>query len=202
MVYENSGDECVDYKWYQTDKDLTCEIRILHLHRKHMESIGCFESENVCINEVKRLLKVEMKANSIQIFIGGECIFSKELYLEINVEYSTWYIEDGSDFLKKKKKETESLNLVLVLEKRRPSIWSKCFKQDRSVDLSRITSTKNFSELDDRSKMDIMRTVCGGGRSENDANNIQDILKKAWNEKNSPFKGIEYDPELVKRMLT
>ncbi|KAH7647092.1 hypothetical protein FG379_002783 [Cryptosporidium bovis] len=201
MIYENSGDECEDYKWNQTDNELTCEVRIVHIYKKCMElRNNNFNLEKTSLDDIKRLLRVEMKTNNIKIFIDKECIFSKDLYLEINVEYSTWYIDESVE-LSKEKKEVKSFNLALAMEKKKPSIWSKCFKSDKPIDLSKITSKKRFNEFDEKSKMDIMRTIYERGNN-NNTDNIHNILKEAWNKENSPFKGVKYDPELVKKMLS
>ncbi|KAK6587609.1 hypothetical protein RS030_81457 [Cryptosporidium xiaoi] len=205
MIYENSGDECEDYKWNQTDNELTCEVRIVHIYKKYMElRDNNFNLEKTSLNDIKRLLRVEMKTNYIKICIDKECIFLKDLYLEINVEYSTWYIDESSELSKEKNGEMKSFNLALVMEKKRPSIWNKCFKSDKPIDLSKITSKKRFNEFDEKSKMDIMRTIYKRENNNNNNNidNIHNILKEAWNKENSPFKGVEYDPELVKKMLS
>ncbi|TRY53543.1 CS domain containing protein [Cryptosporidium tyzzeri] len=182
--------KCGDgYKWTQTEEEIYCEIKIYEL----MQKFGINMDLNKEARLIKNSLKIVIDMKSINIFLKGICVFTKELSSNIDSETATWYLEECKD----NESNNKGLILVILLEKKKKCWWDSCFFGESKLDLSQVQGRKNFRDCDERTKSEIIKLI----NNNNNNFDIHQVLKESWNKENSPFQGIEYDPKLVQKLM-
>ncbi|KAF7457361.1 hypothetical protein HWI79_2068, partial [Cryptosporidium felis] len=207
-----AGNQGESYRWSQTEEEVVCEISVNKLLEKGGSDANWHSAQR---SSLRSLFQVRLTSKDLEILYNAERVFSAELTSPVDLESSTWYFEDSG------KEPTAGPTLVIMMEKRKKGWWDSCFKGGPRIDLGQIENKKNLSDLDDRTRSEIIRVLAGSsdpGRSmssapalpqlqarlptsEADEAGIASILEQAWNEENSPFKGTKYDPELVKDLI-
>lgn len=165
-----NGAVCKDYRWSQSLQEVTVEIPVPKCKARD--------------------LQVDIQPTKISIKCRGEKVLSGDLDEKVFAnEDSTWSLEDGC-------------KVVLSLDKVRHTWW-KCFLQgDQEIDTTKVESTKRVDEYDPETQGAIRKIMFDQSqKAKGDATSDQirtaDVMKKAWNAENSPFRGTEYDPSLL-----
>ncbi|KAK9174533.1 CS domain containing protein, partial [Cryptosporidium meleagridis] len=180
------------YKWTQTEEEIYCEVKIYEL----MQKFGINMDLNK-VRSIKNSLKIIIDMKSIQIFLKGICIFTKELSSNIDSETATWYLEECKD----NESNNKGLILIILLEKKKKCWWDSCFFGESKLDLSQVQGRKNFRDCDERTKSEIIKLINNNNNNNNNNFDIHQVLKESWNKENSPFQGIEYNPKLVQELI-
>ena len=113
-------------------------------------------------------------------------ILSGEIFGPINVEETTWTLED-------------KIKLVILFEKKSELIWKTVFKGDPEIDVSKVDNTKKLDEFDNDTQGALRKVVYEQQRKRmglptTEEEKQMEMLKKAWNAEGSPFKGTKFDP--------
>ncbi|OII74779.1 uncharacterized protein cubi_00332 [Cryptosporidium ubiquitum] len=203
-----------NYKWTQTEEEIMCEIRMYELIQLFGIHID-LNKDNKDIQSIKSSLKIIIDMKNIKILLKEVCVFAREFSSYIDSETATWYFDEYKDGEPQDKK----VMLVILVEKKRKGWWDSCFLGESKVDLSEVQGKKNFRDCDERTKSEILKLINSNNNNNNNNtnshynvknkdNNIEDnldiheVLKQSWNKENSPFQGIEYDPNLVQKLVS
>lgn len=187
---EGCGDH---YKWTQTEEEITCEIRISELMQVFRVSVEA-DKDGRKSKAIKNSLRVALESRSIRVSLEAVCLFAGEFSLSVDPEGSTWYL-DSND---------KEVVLMVLIEKRRKGWWESCFIGESKVDISGVQGKKSFRDCDGRLQSKILELIGGGENGDSGGKgplDIHNVLKESWNKENSPFQGMEYDPELVEELL-
>jgi hypothetical protein len=131
---------------------------------------------------------VQIKSKYIKITKKnkGQVLLEGELYDRIKVDESTWTIEDNK-------------KLMIVLEKAEENIWKTVIVGDEEIDTSKVDNSKRIDEFDDETQGALRKIIYEQNRKNNglpttEEESQMEMLKKAWNAEDSPFKGQPFDP--------
>jgi hypothetical protein len=113
-------------------------------------------------------------------------LLSGDIFGPINVEESTWTLEDN-------------LKLVFLFEKKSELIWKTVLKGDSEIDVSKVDNSKKLDEFDNETQGALRKVVYEQQRKRmglptTEEEKQMEMLKKAWNAEGSPFKGQPFDP--------
>ena len=109
-----------------------------------------------------------------------------ELYDRVKVDDSTWSIEDQR-------------LLLVTLEKAEENIWKTVVVGDEEIDTSKVDNSKRIDEFDEETQGALRKILYEQNRKNNglptsEEEQQMELLKKAWNAEDSPFKGQPFDP--------
>lgn len=143
---------------------------------------------NPCFpGELTRKLSVNITSDSVSIAKKkGGSILSGQIFGPINVEESTWTLEDN-------------VRLVIIFEKKTELIWKTVFKGDPEIDVSKVDNSKKLEEFDNDTQGALRKVVYEQKRKRMGLPTTEEekqieMLKKAWDAEGSPFKGQPFDP--------
>ena len=107
----------------------------------------------------------------------------------VNVQESTWTLEDGD-------------KLILSLEKGTETIWKTVLQGDQEIDTSKVDNSKRIDQFDDETQGALRKIVYEQNRKmaglpTSEEENQMETLKKAWDAEGSPFKGQPFDPSKI-----
>lgn len=132
---------------------------------------------------------MDVKITSTEVHIKTKAntnILLGEIYGPINVEETTWTLEDN-------------LKLVIIFEKKQELIWKTVFKGDPEIDVTKVDNSKKLEEFDNDTQGALRKVVYEQQRKRMGLPTTEEekqlnMLKKAWNAEGSPFKGTPFDP--------
>lgn len=109
-----------------------------------------------------------------------------ELYDRIKADDSSWTLEDGN-------------KLVLNLEKAGENIWKTICKGHQEIDATKVDNNKKITEFDPETEGALRKIVYeqnrkAAGLPTTEEEQQQEMLRKAWDAPDSPFKGQPFDP--------
>jgi hypothetical protein len=109
-----------------------------------------------------------------------------ELYDRVKVDDSTWSIEDQRQ-------------LLVTLEKAEENIWKTVVIGDEEIDTTKVDNSKRIDEFDEETQGALRKIMYEQNRKNNglptsEEEQQMEMLKKAWNAEDSPFKGQPFDP--------
>jgi len=169
-----NGAERDDYSWTQNHSDI--DFRVL-IHDKDIKKFK--------VDYTAKSLKVTgIKDGVHTVLMEGELIHKVK-----NAE-TIWSVVPG-----------EHLNISM--EKAEEKWWDSLLVGEAKISLNELDINKPFEELDDEAQAKIRELQQESmarlqGKVTPKQENIENVLKKAWDAEGSPFKGQPYDPSVVK----
>ena len=99
---------------------------------------------------------------------------------------STWSVEDQR-------------LLLVVLEKAEENIWKTVVIGDEEIDTSKVDNSKRIDQFDEETQGALRKILYEQNRKNNglptsEEEQQMELLKKAWDAEDSPFKGQPFDP--------
>jgi len=155
------------YRWSQTLEDVTAEIPL---------SRPLKDIKDLSINLTTTGISISHPNNEITL----DGTFPNK----INLEDSTWMIED-------------SKSIILSLEKQKKDWWKSLLIGDLEIDTTKVESRKRIDEYDSEAQASIRRIVHDQCVSRSVSSGMEDKLRAAWDAENSPFKGTLFDPSVL-----
>lgn len=168
-----NGGETDKYIWSQNITDITIQIKL----------DSPLKGKDLDITFTHNHIKVFNKKDNTAILEG-------ELDCTIRPDDSTWSLEDN-------------ILLLIILEKANENIWKTIIKGDKEIDTTKVDNTKNIDQFDDETQGALRKIVHEQrlkqmGLPTSEEEEKLNMLKKAWDSENSPFKGQQFDPNKVK----
>ncbi|VDL98142.1 unnamed protein product [Schistocephalus solidus] len=187
------------YSWSQSIKDLDIRVKVVPIP----DSVK--SSRDVIVKIEQKHLRIDVQGNS-------EPLIDKEFLFDIKKQEALWSLD------------LEERHILINLDKVSELWWEAAFVDEEKIDVQKIDCSRPMHELDEESQAKIAQMLfdqeqkrLGLPTSEEKVSlrlmrlhtsargvynveglKIQDILKGAWNQEDSPFKGTEFDPNLVK----
>uniref|UniRef100_A0A0X3QEA5 NudC domain-containing protein 3 n=1 Tax=Schistocephalus solidus TaxID=70667 RepID=A0A0X3QEA5_SCHSO len=163
------------YSWSQSIKDLDIRVKI-------PDSVK--SSRDVTVKIEQKHLRIDVQGNS-------EPLIDKEFLFDIKKQEALWSLD------------LEERHILINLDKVSELWWEAAFVDEEKIDVQKIDCSRPMHELDEESQAKIAQMLFDQeqkrlGLPTSEEKKIQDILKGAWNQEDSPFKGTEFDPNLVK----
>ncbi|XP_050346369.1 nudC domain-containing protein 3 [Nymphalis io] len=121
---------------------------------------------------------------------NGDIILKDILPFKIKTFDSFWSISEN--------------RLLIHLEKVQERWWNKLLNEEEEIDLSKIDCSRPLDELPEDSIAKVRELQWNqeqklkGLPTSDEIRNIE-ILKKAWNAEGSPFRGTEFNPNILKK---
>jgi len=173
------------YTWSQSISEVTVEIPLPRTR-------DVWKSNMVDVKLMPQKVHIKMKETTTTTTTppstDQSIILMGEFDDKIKVENSMWTLGDNT--------------LVLSLEKHRATWW-KCFLLgDPEIDTTKVESKKHVHEYDDETQGQIRKIMFdqnqkSKGEPTSDQIRTAEIMKAAWDQEGSPFKGQPYDPSLL-----
>ncbi|KAG8188927.1 hypothetical protein JTE90_014979 [Oedothorax gibbosus] len=136
-------------------------------------------------------VRVEISQSSLKVYhLCGEdwsTLKEGEFAWPIHVEESTWTLVPNE-------------HIHVYVSKLKERWWGRLFLGEREIDLKRIDSSVPYEELDPDSQAKIQELLSKehikrtGGTHNTE---MESILKDAWDQEGSPFKGQPFDPSII-----
>lgn len=161
------------YSWSQTIMDLDVTIKLPPDIKSSKDLKVTINPGDVCV------------ARS-----NGDIIIKDTLPFKIKTIESFWSISEN--------------RLLMHLEKLKERWWNKFLNGEEEIDLSKIDCSRPLDELPEDSIAKVRELQWNqeqklkGLPTSDEIRNIE-ILKKAWNAEGSPFKGKEFDPNILQK---
>ncbi|CAK1547048.1 unnamed protein product [Leptosia nina] len=158
------------YTWSQTITDLNAFIKL----PSHIQSA--------------KELKVTINSGDISVANGQNFIIRDSFPFKIKTIDSVWSYSNGS--------------LMIHLEKVQERWWDRLLQNEEPIDLGKIDCSRPLNELPEdhiakvRELQWNQEQKMKGLPTSDEIRNIE-ILKKAWNMPGSPFKGKEFNPNVL-----
>ncbi|CAH0398003.1 unnamed protein product [Chilo suppressalis] len=142
-------------------------------------------------SDIKSSKNLKVTINSSDIWVAcsnGEIILKDTLPYKIKTIDSFWSISEG--------------RLLIHLEKVQERWWNRFLNSEEPIDLSKIDCSRPLDELPEdhiakvRELQWNQEQKLKGLPTTDEIRNLE-ILKKAWNAPGSPFKGKEFDPNVL-----
>jgi hypothetical protein len=168
-----NGAERDNYSWTQTIKDIDIKIPV----KPEIKS-----SKDVKIKIDKQQLQVSTKSS-------GDYLINDQLAWRIRPDDSTWSLFPGD-------------HIQIFVEKQDERWWENLLVSEEKLDLKKINPEKPMQDLDEEAQAKIKQMMFDdrqkklGLPTSEEQKNI-DVLRRAWNDPNSPFKGQEFDPTIL-----
>ncbi|XP_022699565.1 nudC domain-containing protein 3-like [Varroa jacobsoni] len=162
-----------NYSWTQSHDDIDVRVKITKDHRKF--AVSCPEGMKLKVTAYEKDVPVTL--------VEGD------LSHKIKESEMVWTSSPG-EFIH------------ISLEKIGSKWWDSLLTNEVKISLNELEVTKPFDELDSEEQMKIRQLQQEHldklkGTRETKKQNIEEMLKKAWNAEGSPFKGTPYDPSMV-----
>ena len=111
-----------------------------------------------------------------------------DLPYKVLTDSSIWMVESGV--------------IHVSLEKAKERMWGCVFEGEKEIDLTKVDSTKDISDLDPESQAAVNRVIFdqhqkNQGKPQSHEIETYSLLEKAWDVEGSPFKGTPFDPSKV-----
>ena len=169
-----NGADLGHYKWSQTQSDIEVIIPVIEDIRKGKD------------------VKVTCTTDSIKIqsmiSMGGrdDILVEGKLFSSVKASELMWNLIPGSQ-------------VVLHLEKRNHTVWPKLLlSEENSVILN---NCEGFQELSESDRMAVEYAMKKNSiKEKEDQAQLNDLLKTAWNQEGSPFKGTPFDPSKIAKI--
>eukprot|EP00917_Polyrhabdina_sp_WS-2016_P013466 GHVP01029584.1.p1 GENE.GHVP01029584.1~~GHVP01029584.1.p1 ORF type:complete len:283 (+),score=58.65 GHVP01029584.1:2162-3010(+) len=150
------------YAWSQTISEVNAEAWLPDSEK--------FSKSDVLVTLKKQYLKVKIKE---------VLLIDTKLPYEINVDQSTWLIEDNKKF-------------CIQMAKCQEVWWDKLCSDENGLAMKNVESTKKFENCDDEVKASIRKLMFDQqqkrrGLPTSDEQNLEEILEKAKYKEGSPF---------------
>ncbi|KFM71150.1 NudC domain-containing protein 3, partial [Stegodyphus mimosarum] len=163
------------YSWAQTLRDIDVRVKV---------PANVTSAKQVHVNIRQTSLSTEALSNNEWNQLKGG-----DLTWKVNVEESTWTLVPRE-------------HIHICLEKMQERWWDSLFVGEPKIDLKTIDPSIAYEDLDQDSQTKIEQLMYNEhlkrlGKPTIQQNKFQTILKEAWNQDGSPFKGQPYDPALV-----
>ncbi|XP_026490835.2 nudC domain-containing protein 3 [Vanessa tameamea] len=136
-------------------------------------------------------LKVTLNPGDICVACrNGDIILKDKLPFKIKTIDSFWSLSEN--------------RLLIHLEKVQERWWNKLLNKEEEIDLSKIDCSRPLNELPEDSIAKVRELQWNqeqklkGLPTSDEIRNIE-ILKKAWNAEGSPFRGTEFNPNILKK---
>jgi len=164
-----------NYSWSQTITDVDVRIKVPSHIRK---------GKQVNVNISRKHLKA--------VILDGDetdtCI-DEDLSWEVHKDDCFWSLVPG---------EHIHINLDKVQER----WWESLLANEEKINVRKIDASRPITDLDDEAQAKIEEMMYNEqqkrlGLPQSHEQNVNQILKKAWNVEGSPFKGTPYDPSKV-----
>ena len=128
MLPINNGGITKNYTWTQTKSDVTLFV-------------------DLADNTKSRDIKVKFSVNKLSVCIKGETKVEGNLFMDIKIETSTWYLD-----------QEESKNILIIeLDKNKENEWWKTvIKGDREIIVEKVTPDNEYiGNLDQETRMTV-----------------------------------------------
>jgi len=169
-----NGADRDNYSWTQNHGEIDVKVLI------HDKDIKKFK-----VDYTSKSLKVTgIKNGTLIVLVEGE------LSHKVKNSETIWSIVPGE-------------HLHISMEKAEEKWWESLLIGEEKISLNELDINKPFEELDDEAQAKIRELQQESiarlqGKMTPKQENIQNVLKKAWDEEGSPFRGQPYDPSVVK----
>ncbi|XP_049869174.1 nudC domain-containing protein 3 [Pectinophora gossypiella] len=166
-----NGAERENYSWAQTIMELDVTVRL----PPHIKS--------------SKDLKVTITARDLCVACRNGDVLIKDSFLhKVKPDESIWSISEGK--------------ILIHLEKVQERWWNKLLNKEEPIDLSKIDCSRPLYELPDDHIAKVRELQWNQeqkmkGLQTSDQLRNMEILRKAWNAEGSPFKGKEFDPNVM-----
>lgn len=169
---EPKVEEKKEMKWTQTSSDIEITLPV---------DKSVIKGSQVKISCTKDTLKVQLST--------GEILMDGQFTAGIKASELVWTLMPSS-------------HILINLEKAREGpTWAKLFQSDQE-DLSKLENpqTPSLTELKESDKMAVEYALSQQAKRDNDDQDLEKILKQAWNQEGSPFAGQPFDPSVIANM--
>lgn len=165
-------EEKKEMKWTQTSSDIEITLPV---------DKSVVKGSQVKISCTKSNLKVQLSS--------GQVLMDGEFTASVKASELVWTLMPSS-------------HLSINLEKAREGpTWAKLFQSD-TEDLSKLeTPQQPLAELKESDRMAVEYALAQQSKKEQkDDQDLEKILKQAWNQEGSPFAGQPFDPSILSNM--
>ncbi|CAG9584518.1 unnamed protein product [Danaus chrysippus] len=137
-----------------------------------------------------KALKVTINPGDISVSYANNVIIKDSLPYKIKTMESFWSVSEGK--------------MLIHLEKVQERWWNKFLSGEEEIDLSKIDCSRPLDDLPEDHVAKVRELQWNqeqkmkGLPTSDEIRNIE-ILKKAWNIDGSPFKGTEFNPNVLKK---
>lgn len=160
-----------NYSWSQTIMDLDVTVKLPP--------------------DIKSSKDLRVVINSGDLYIAnrnGNVVIKDTLPFKIKTIDSFWSISEG--------------RLLIHLEKKQERWWNKFLNGEEEIDLSKIDCSRPLDELPEDNIAKVRELQWNQeqklkGLPTSDEIRNMEVLKKAWNAEGSPFKGQEFNPNVL-----
>ncbi|KAF6019946.1 NUDCD3 [Bugula neritina] len=164
------------YRWAQTLTD--CDLRI------EVPST-VLKAKQVSVNIKRKHISASYIDEENQVVE----LVDSDLAWDVNVEESMWSLVP---------KDCIHINLEKVQER----WWEQVFVEEPKINTRKIEASVSMEHLDDGAQSAIGKLMYDErqkklGLPTSSEQEMQNMLKKAWNSEGSPFQGMPYDPSIV-----
>ena len=136
-------------------------------------------------------VKIDCKKDSINVSTkSGQILMEGKLFSLIKPSEIIWNLMPGS-------------HILISLEKAKEGpLWTKCFTfEEENLNKSSFDVSEPYKDMTESDKMAVEYAIDQQKKKEEDSSNaeqdIEKILKKAWNAEGSPFQGTPFDPSVI-----
>ncbi|VDL18475.1 unnamed protein product [Hymenolepis diminuta] len=164
-----------NFSWSQKHREIDIQVKI----PEHIKS--------------SKQLTVKIEKKHIRICENGvaQPIIDSNLSMDIKTETAQWSFEVDEHLL------------TISLDKVREYWWDSAFEDEEKINVQEIDCSQPIHELDEEAQGKIAQLLFDQqqkrkGLPTSEEQRIQDILKRAWNKDDSPFKGQPFDPNSFK----
>ena len=92
-------------------------------------------------------------------------------------------------------------HILISLEKAKEGpLWSKLMENEEVR--TNLSYDKPFTELRDDDKIAVEYAISQQAKKDQDDKKLETVLKDAWNQEGSPFRGQPFDPSVLSNMQT
>lgn len=134
-------------------------------------------------------LQVDITPTRLCVKSKGRTVLEGKLHEKVAVEDTMWNLEDGC-------------KVIISLQKHRETWWKCVLEGDPEIDTTKVESTRSMDEYDGETQGAIRKIMFDQnqklqGKATSDQIRTAEVMKDAWNQPGSPFRGTEFDPSML-----
>ncbi|XP_046399258.1 nudC domain-containing protein 3 isoform X2 [Ischnura elegans] len=171
------------YQWSQTISDLDVQVTVPTFVTKAKHLDVNIDAERLCV----KLCGVPEEY--VTEYPEKTALLEGDLCYKTKKEESTWTLIPGHE-------------VQIHLEKCQERWWDALLTSEEKINLQNIDASRPMDDLRQEEQMKIQELMWAEqrkrmGQLDPRHQPVADILKKAWNQEGSPFKGMEYNPSMI-----